>query len=80
MGVNGLLPELPGGEEKLYGFPSLNCFSIEIDTGLLVFVCSHRHKEAFNSGKYMPAARKFQRQIITLTPDTGRQVGFQLYF
>ena len=38
MGVNGRLPELVGGADKLYGLSNLDAFFVEIDTGTLVFV------------------------------------------
>ena len=32
---------------------------VDIDAGTLIFVCAIRHKEAYNSGDYTPAARNF---------------------
>ena len=74
MGVKGLLKELPGGDVgqcQRTGFANLaalhNRFRpADIDTGTLIFVCALRHKEAFNAGDYVPAAREFQRQIISM--------------
>lgn len=69
MGVKGLLKELPGGDVgqcQRTGFANLaalhNRFRpADIDTGTLIFVCALRHKEAYNAGDYVPAAREFQR-------------------
>ena len=72
MGVTDLFRELPGGNTKTdtrFGFsklPVLGSFPASIDTGGLVFLCAHRHKEAYNSGDYLPAAREFQHLITTM--------------
>ena len=74
MGISGLLKELPGGDMKAQrsGFGTLDALRgdqrhpVDIDAGTLIFVCAIRHKEAYNSGDYTPAARDFQRQLITL--------------
>ena len=67
MGVKGLPKELPGWDMEActqVGFSNLeirrSCL-VDIDTGTLVFVCALRHKEAYNAGDYVPAAREFQR-------------------
>ena len=71
MCVIDLLKELPGDNTKAntwFGFSKLavlDRFPASIGTGGLVFLCAHRHKEAYNSGDYLPAAREFQRLIIT---------------
>ena len=67
MGVKGLLRELPGGDMKdqRVGFHTLDVLRgearhpVDIDTGTLIFVCALRHKVAYNSGNYVPAARDF---------------------
>ena len=72
MGVSDLLREILGGNTKpniRFGFsklPVLGSFLTSIDTGGLVFLCSHRHKEAYNSGDCLPAAMEFQCLIITM--------------
>ena len=72
MGINGLLKELPGGDTKTstrVGFDKLALLRgrpVDIDTGTLIYTCALRHKDAFNAGDYLPAAGKFQRQIIAL--------------
>ena len=58
-------------EDTLCGFSRLDILCnksrpADFDTGTLIFFCALRHKEAYNNGDYMPAAREFQRQIITL--------------
>ena len=71
MGVTDLLRELPGGNTKAdtrFGFSKsdvLDRFPASLDTGGLVFLCAHRHKEAYNSGDYLLAAMEFQRLIVT---------------
>ena len=73
MGVNDLLGQLPGGrmDETQHGFSRLTILRdknrrTNFDSDTLVYVCALRHKEAFNAGNYLPSAREFQRQIITL--------------
>ena len=72
MGITDLLKELPGGNAKTctrYGFADitiLRSFPASVDTGTLLFVCAFRHKDAFDAGDYIPAAREFQRQIISM--------------
>ena len=72
MGIKDLLKELPGGNAKTstrYGFADLAIlrgFPASADTGTLLFVCAFRHKDAFVAGDYIPAAREFQRQIISM--------------
>ena len=66
MGVKGLLKELPGGnmKEQRVGFATLSALCSEarrcadIDAGTLIFVCALRHKEAYDKGDYVPAARE----------------------
>ena len=65
MGITDLLKELPGGNAKTstrYGFANLAIlrrFLASIDTGMLVFVCDLRHKEAYNTWDYVHAAREY---------------------
>ena len=71
-GITGLLKELPGGNATTstrFGSANLailRTFPASIDTGTLLFVCAFRHKDAFNAGDYIPSAREFQRQIVTM--------------
>ena len=66
MGVKGLLKELPGGnmEEQRVGFARLAALRGEarrhadVDAGTLIFVCALLHKEAYDKGDYVPAARE----------------------
>ena len=74
MGVKGLLKEFPGGNME---DQSLRCLTLNIlrglfrrpaniETGILVFVCALRNKEAFNAADYVPIASKFQPQLVLL--------------
>ena len=70
MGVNGLLPELPGGDvanavtfEKI---PELKSSPVDIDTGTLLFQCAYKHQATFTQGNYVPAVREFQSRIAVL--------------
>ena len=72
MGITDILKELPDGNAKTstrYGFADLvilRSFPASIDTGTLLFVCAFRHKDVFVAGNYKPAAREFQRQVISI--------------
>ena len=72
MGVKWLLKELPVGDVKactrvgFLGLEILRGCLVDIDTCPLVFVCTLRHKEAFNAVNYVPAAGEFQCQIISI--------------
>ena len=73
MGIEGLLPELPGGamSSQQTGFSKLTmlqCGSkkVDIDSGTLIFVCALMHKEEYKAGNYLPAVQEFQRQCTSL--------------
>ena len=72
MGINGLLQELPGGDNKTSAcvgfekFDFLRGRPVDIDTVTLIYVCALRHKDEYNAGNYLPAAVELQHQIISL--------------
>ena len=74
MRVKGQLRELPDGnmKEQCVRFVTIIALRgnmrcpVDIDACTLIFVCATRHKEVYNSGDYVPAAREFQRQLIIL--------------
>ena len=65
MGINGLLKNLPGDNIKIssridLGKLSLLCgHPVDINTGMLIYICALRHKAVFNAGNYLPAADNF---------------------
>ena len=71
-GVTDLLRELPSENVKTnarFGFselPVVGSFLANINIGGLVFLRAYQYKEAYNSGKYLPGAREFQRLVITM--------------
>ena len=75
MGINGLLPELPGGSmpSTKTGFDLLTPLlhdeknPADMDMGTLVYVCALTHKSTYNDGNYIPALREFQRRLTILT-------------
>ncbi|KAL7541138.1 hypothetical protein ACHAWF_006863, partial [Thalassiosira exigua] len=74
MGIRDLFCRLPGGKmtDQQRGFSKLRILRdknrpVDIDTGTLVFTCALRHKTAYNAGNYEPAAREFQRTIVSLS-------------
>eukprot|EP00978_Attheya_sp_CCMP212_P014373 scaffold36531_cov52-Attheya_sp.AAC.1 len=69
MGIKNLLKNLPGGDIKLKVFGSIRSLKdkavpVDFDTGSLVYVCALRHPIAFEAGDYVPAVRKFHKQLI----------------
>ena len=74
MGVKGLLKELPGGDVgqcQRTGFSKLTALAnrfrpADINTVTLISVCALRHKDAYNDGNYVPTAREFQQQVISM--------------
>ena len=73
MGVKGLLQELSGTsmEEMRCRFLNLKILAnkahlADIDTSTLVYACVLNHQVSYNAGNYIPAARKFQRNLILL--------------
>ena len=68
MGINGLLPELPGGSTQSTntGFDSLNPLLHDeknlasVDMGTLMPICALIHRSTHNDGNYVPALREFQ--------------------
>ncbi|KAL7552027.1 hypothetical protein ACHAWF_017125 [Thalassiosira exigua] len=73
MGIKKLLGQLPGGkaEDTRRGFGNLKILRnknrpVDIDTGTLIFACTLKHRVAHNAGNYEPAAREFQRILITI--------------
>ena len=73
MGIKGLLKELPGGKmaDQRVGFDALAAsrgagrFSAEVDAGSVLHICALRHKAPFDDGDYVPAAREFNRMLIS---------------
>ena len=74
MGIKNLLKKLPSDDAlqfQRYDFSKLEILrnkngQADIDTMTLLVVCALRHKEAYNAGNYIPAAREFQRQVISM--------------
>ena len=63
MGVNGLLPELRGGADKLsrYGLSNLNSYSVEINTDTLSSPSSARQTTPRTAGEGRGAASEVRK-------------------